>query len=60
MLICSSHRHKGRGRELKKKKASGKQGSQARYLCLYCQLLNELWEGVDPDCTHSGYAIACT
>ena len=41
--------------------ASHKQGSPAKYLCLPCQPLNEVWEGVDPDSTstsHSGALLA--
>jgi len=30
-------------------KASGMQGSPARYRSLHCQPLNEVWEGVDPN-----------
>ena len=27
-------------------------------LCLYCQLINEVWEGVDPGSTPSGHSGA--
>jgi len=30
------------------------QQSPSRHLCLHCQPLNEVWEGVDPGSTSSG------
>ena len=40
------------------RKASGWQGSPARYPCLHCQPLNEVWEGVDPGPTSSSHSGA--
>ena len=49
------------GTEIKERSCSpledltGRQGSSARYLCLYCQPLNEVSEG-DPGSTPSGHS----
>ena len=39
-------------------KASSNQESPAKYLCLHCQPLNDIWEGVDTDCTPSNHSGA--
>jgi len=44
---CNSCRNKGR-KTAYLWKALGKQGSPARHPHLYCQPLNEVWEGLDP------------
>ena len=39
-------------------KALGRQGSPARYACLHCQPLNEVWDEVDPGSTPSSHSGA--
>jgi len=56
----------GYGSELAQEKAQQQRNkiprSPGRYIYLHCQLLNEVWEGVDPGSTpfQSLRNIACT
>jgi len=59
--VCSNTRAvgteiKGRKKVAYLQKTSGMQGFLARYPCLPCQPLHEVWEGVDPGSTPSGHS----